>query len=448
MKLRRGKSGGPSTPPPPFPSSPLDLPGSGCLSPEERVVLLLASPFPGAGMLEAAMALGSRPSFDWATCLEHARRLWVHPALAQAVLSQDPSLEMRLPTPVRAQLRLATFGARVRWRWCIETLAPVLEAWRARAIRPTLIKGAALQAAWLPPEARLLNDVDIWVPSRRLEEACQVLEEGGFTRSRVDLAAPPGERAPAVARTWVRRQANGLRQLSVDLHHRLLPARVPCGLDAEECVGRGRTVALGDGEVTVFSPEDSVILLGAHLVKDGVVRLQTVADVVTLLEGGASGRRPDFADLAARALATGSAGSTSLALRWGRAGGARVPEGIIHLLEAAAPAARTANAVLVDARALFPRFRMRTVARGALRSFYGPEGGGLLGAWRSTLSGIARADAWLGRTRPATWYHLVRSLPLVPGFLALAVLSRALAGAGRMGSAERVNGLFWRLRER
>lgn len=275
-----------------------------------------------------------------------------------------------------------------------------------------------------------------------------MLEEEGFTRSRVDLVAPPRARATAVARTWVKLQAKGPQRPSVDLHHRLLPARVPCALEAEECAGRGRSVALGDGEVTVFSPEDSVILLGGHLVKDGVVQLQTVADLVTLLEGGTSGQRPDYPELAARALEAGSAGSTSLALRWGRAGGACVPEGIIEQLEAAAPAARSANAVLLDARALSPRFPIRTVARGALRSRYGLDAGGLLAAWTTTLSGIVRADAWLDRAPPATWYHMARSVPLVPGFLALAGLSAALSGVGRLGTAEWVNGLFWRRRER
>ncbi|NJD18153.1 MAG: nucleotidyltransferase family protein [Gemmatimonadetes bacterium] len=444
MGVVREQSGGGSHAGPPYPASPLELPGVGRLSPEEQVVLLTARPSPARSALDAAAELSRGSSFSWARCFEIARMLWVHASVARAVLSGGSPLEPGLPSPIREQLRLAMFASTVRWRSTLRTLAPVLSAWREVGIRPALLKGVAVQAAWLPPGARLLNDVDLWVPTGRLDEACQILEAHGFSRSPVDLAAPPEAKKAAVARTWIKRGAGSVKGLSVDLHHQLLPQRVPCALSAEECAARGQTVSLEGIEVIVFSPEDSVVLLGGHLVKDTAVRLQTVADVVAFLEPGPPDGGPDFARLEARALESGAAASTSLALRWGKAAGAHVPEDVIRSLEATAPAARASNAVLVDARALFPRFRLRTVARGALGARYRLEGGRVRTAWSATLSGIRGADAWLGRGGLSSWYRMARSVPLVPAFLGAARLSAFLTARGEARLADRVNGLFWR----
>jgi hypothetical protein len=396
--------------------------------------------------MEEALRLGSTPGFDWEVALDRARRLWVHPLLSRSVLSPSSPLSSLPPPPVAEALHLSAFAARIRWASSLRAMEPVVQRWDEAGIQVTLLKGAALQATLFPSGTRMLNDIDLWVPPERMSEAASSLLAEGFTRSPIDLALGEAQQLRLSAWTFHKQQEGAPAPVTVDLHGRLFDESFPFRLDGAACGAAGSEVPFAGSRARVFNREDAVVLAACHVMKEMVVKLQTVADLAALVGPGPDGRGADLDAVSARALEAGAAGPTSLALRWARVAGARVPEGRIRDLEAACPGARRATAVFLDARAVVPGFRVRAVAKHALRVGYRPSTGREdTSALAATVSGIQGNRPPLGSgkwwSEAALW---LKSAPLTAACLGIAGTSAALSKRGACGWAGRVNHLLWR----
>lgn len=433
-----GQHGGSRGGGPPSPACPLDVPGADRLSVEARAVLLAARLAPPEADLEVAAALAEDPEFDWDRWFDLACRLWLHPTLALVALDRHNALGGVVPDDVRSRLELAVFAARARWRSYVHLLGPVLWAWKDEEIPVLALKGAALQATVFPVGSRLLNDVDLFVPPERIEDAHRVLVAAGFRRHH-----PEGGILGEPAWTYLRSEEGGLAALTVDLHRRLVPGRAAGPLDGTDCAAAGADAMFGDVPIRVPSPEDSVVLAGVHIAKDMAVKALAPADLAAVYRGGGGYPGVDPERLVARAGEAGAEGATGLALRWARAAGAAVPDGLIARLEGAARGSLAANAVLFDARALVSTHRLRTVARFGLKGAFAGRSTWGWSAHRDVVRDVFVGSRDVGRSRFVAALEALRGVALVAPAAAAAAASARRLRAGDFEGAARMNDVLW-----
>jgi hypothetical protein len=416
----------------------LDLPGASRLSPELRALLLLARLDPPAADLQRAADMAGRADFDWARLAGLAWRLWIHPLVARSLLDSRGPFAKIVPMDVRTFLAPAALVARSRWSSYRDAVAPLLRAWDARGVKPAILKGAALGLTTYPTGARLLNDLDLWVPSEAFDEAAADLAAAGFTRRSPGHGSAEEDRREHVGWSFAR-DAGGVGELRVDLHYRLHPGHSPFHLDPRVCAERGWTVSLDGVPVRVFRPEDAVVHLGIQMAGDVYVKVQTVADLHAILS------RPgvDFAALERCALDAGAGGPAALALRWARAAGAPIPDGLEERLEGSSPAYRWATAILTDARTVDPERSMRAAATLSLEALYAPTGSERRRLLRRIPLVVAERQKRAGVNLLSRGWRSVRAIPLTALMLGLAGTS-AFAARRWPALSQRLTGLVFR----
>lgn len=399
---------------PSFASSVVELPGSDLLTDEERVTVLLSRLDPPAAVLESAAIVSSASTFDWMRVVECATRLWVHPLVAGNALG--PPIAATLPDAARRAWLLAQLAGRVRWSAYQRLLAPVVDQWADDGIEVTLLKGAGLAATLYPEGSRLVNDLDLRVPTERLDEASTALERHGLVRD-----DPPGE--DPNGRTFVVPGPADRTPLVVDLHGDLESAASPFELTAGRWAQRGIAADFAGTPVRVFRREDQFVHLASQLARDVVIKLHRVTDLVALVESGAAAL--EWPRLRASAIEAKACGAVALGLRWAAAAGATIPHDWIAEMEALHPDSRASNDILLDARALLPRFRLRAAAHPIL--------GGGYASPDDRRSMIAAFPGKVWRRQRASGVPLVRAVwKSVESPLALAASVAAIRLAARL----------------
>jgi hypothetical protein len=414
------------------------VPGARSVSTATLVTTVLAKLDPSADDLALAAELVARPSFDWVELLERSSSLWVHPLVARAALDPGGPLLPLVPSDIRRALAVAPLVARARWRQYEEGLESVLRACEVEGIALVLLKGAALGLTHYPPGTRILNDFDVWVSPDRFEDATRVLVDRGFRRVVVMGGTADENRRTMTGWTFVREGENVGASLAVDLHYRLQPSHASFTLDAGAAAERGEQGRYAGVPVRLFRPEDGVVHLATQIGNDFVVKLQTIADLHALLGGDL-----DFAALERAAHEATAAGPVALALRWARASGRGVPEGLVERLERSASGCGVATGVLFDLRAVDPSFALSTVSLLTLRGWYAPRGRARFRVLASVPATIAEQLRRAGAGRLRRYWLSARSVLLMG---ATWVLARAHAtdGRGRFSA----NRWLWRRRNR
>lgn len=168
----------------------------------------------------------------------------------------DPKVKDHLDA---ARAQAAHHERAVRWE-----INRVLYALRDTEVEPVLLKGAAYILADLPPRrGRLVSDVDILVPKRRLPDVERALLEAGWWWMKLE---PYDQR---YYRTWMHELPplrHRERRSILDVHHTILPESGRLKPDPDQLFAAARP--LQDG-LRVLAPEDMVLHSAAHLFQDG-----------------------------------------------------------------------------------------------------------------------------------------------------------------------------------
>lgn len=240
----------------------------------------------------ASLSLG-----QWDDLLRRARNAGVLWRLAELIrrAGVEDTLSPKVQDHLLAARRLADHHRRcVRW-----------EANRLhRALAPTgaqvvLLKGAAYILADLPPaRGRLVSDVDILVPKRRLRAVEQALLAGGWEPMKLDLYDQ------RYYRTWMHELPplqHRQRGSVVDVHHTILPESGRLHPDADALLAAARPVK-GSG-LYMLSPADMVLHGAVHLFQDGDLAggLRDLIDLDDLLRHFGRGEPAFWRELAGRA---------------------------------------------------------------------------------------------------------------------------------------------------
>jgi hypothetical protein len=180
-----------------------------------------------------------------------------------------------VPDEIAGQLRDAHTVATLRsslLRRELTTVAPRLAD--ACGTEPLAFKGPVVSELMYEPRTlRPYADLDLLVPSSRLEAAAEALVAGGYRR---DLHLRPGFAERYRHDLHLSRQ-DGKLQLGIDLHWRISDDALGTQL-AHEGIESDR-IAIDGVEVGCPSPADHLLILAVHFVGDRQRRLLWIEDI-------------------------------------------------------------------------------------------------------------------------------------------------------------------------
>lgn len=195
------------------------------------------------------------PVAGWGTIASVASAHLVTPALAVALRGATS-----LPGDFADYLAAIHQLAASRNRRIEEEIALVLHGLGGVGIRPVLLKGSAMLAAGVYPDpaARILGDLDIFVPTGQLDRASACLDALGFVTSE-DAASADARRShdlPArMHPDW---------PAAIELHRRLIHRSAQDLLNIETCRPSLLALEFGGLPALVLSPTDQVTHSIAH----------------------------------------------------------------------------------------------------------------------------------------------------------------------------------------
>ena len=193
-------------------------------------------------------------------------------------------VEGSVPAHVRARLEAARRGNIIAHLMRVHALRDALRELDQRGVPTVALKGIALaHMVYADPTLRPMQDIDIWVPSDRLDDAAQALQIAGFhTPRRHDGLWHPGERTPAVERILEIRKTPLLFELHGSLRSWAgLPAHV-----SETAWARSHETQIDGLNVRVLAPTDMLLHVGLHLSRKDLFRsgLAGLLDLRLVLE--------------------------------------------------------------------------------------------------------------------------------------------------------------------
>ena len=169
-----------------------------------------------------------------------------------------------LPVDVARNLRLAYYVAVGDAALRQTELVKVLSTLNAAHLQPVVFKGAALAHTVYPDSAcRPMGDIDIWLPDRQMDLACDLLANLGYHR--VDKSERP---AALMANNGGEIQFYGNEPSGlVELHWGVFPGewlRRVATVDETAILQRCKPAKLAGIPALVLDAEDSLIQLGVH----------------------------------------------------------------------------------------------------------------------------------------------------------------------------------------
>lgn len=230
-------------------------------------------------------------SLPWADLLAEADRQRVAPLLYHRLCAGEGW--PLVPQPWAAHLHARFQESALRNALYLVSLEAALAALNRQAIRPILLKGAALAYTLYPhPALRPMGDLDLWVEPGDFDRAAEALLRAGWQ------PAIPGQeallRAEVTHHLALRNPGGFPREL--ELHQRWMtlpvPLRVPGG---EESVRRRAVpMRIGSAEARILEPVDHFIYLAAHLARhaaeeDLLIRYADLALLVEMESAGLDG---------------------------------------------------------------------------------------------------------------------------------------------------------------
>lgn len=221
---------------------------------------------------------------DWSAVQEVAARHRVLPLFLHNV---DAVLGECLPDAVRDQIREHQRRLQIRTAFLTGELGRIFQLFEDEGLPVLALKGPilALQAY---DDAALRNyvDLDILVPRERFSKADRLLRTIGYKYSseKQKLTGWRKRLALYIFGQWQFRRKKGA--LDVDLHTRVMPPGYTLASDFGLFWERSRPVQLQeDVTVQAFAPEDMVLILAHHGLKNQWRALKYAADLGGLIRG-------------------------------------------------------------------------------------------------------------------------------------------------------------------
>lgn len=365
----------------------------------QQHLLTLLRDEPTAQAIARAAALDEN---QWREVIAAAEALGVAPLLP----GRAERLQVPLPAPIRLQLRGILQSHTARNLNMLGQFNVLARALQEQGVDFMPMKGVHLcTSLYENIGERPSWDIDLLVPLGDIGQTLAVIEKAGYRASRpfdLDLEVRNYHHVPA----YVKRGAPPL-----EIHWTLLNPRFQNGLSWQELWERSVPARVGDVDVRVFSPEDLLIYLCAHVAYQHIYidSVRSLYDIKLLLRQ--SGKL-DWGAITARARTWGLANSVYLTLRLtDELLGGPLPDSVWQGLRPPAFNERLVEAAL---RRMLEHSETSPVVRAVWSRRSLPER--LKGLWgrlmvpRSVLAGRyhLRPDSW-----KVSWYYFVRARDLL-----------------------------------
>lgn len=223
--------------------------------------------------------VGSPAGLDWERIVQAAHWHEVAPTLGQPATD---SLPEGTPDWVQEILNDAHAANARRVRLLGEQLVAVVVRLRVSGVDSLPFRGPLLAAQFYPDVwSRSCENLDLLIPSDRLRAAGEALSREGYR------FAPGTETMGEVAQWHVEHTARFCHPKSgqkVCLHAQIVPRRYAYRLDFSRLWQRARTQSLPAGRVASLSPEDWLLILSLHAIKNGFwPRLKLACDLARVI---------------------------------------------------------------------------------------------------------------------------------------------------------------------
>ncbi len=218
---------------------------------------------------------------DWETLQREARR---HRVLSLFYHVLEKLLGPRLPSPILDRIQQHRRGVRVQNTFVIQELKRVTQRFEEAGVPLLVMKGPVLaETAYGDIALRQSVDADVAVPEDQFSEADRLLQEIGYEHAAKRKALTGWRKSLAryLDGQWEFARGNAF---VLDVHTRLMPPRYSFPSDFHRFWQRARRVQLTEeAAVQGFSPEDQVLVLAHHGIKNQWRALRHVVDIAAVV---------------------------------------------------------------------------------------------------------------------------------------------------------------------
>lgn len=219
---------------------------------------------------------------DWATVRREARRHRVLPFFFRVL---DRLLGTQLPNSIRDQIEEHRRGVRIQNTFLAQELGRVAQQFEDAALPLLTMKGPVLaKTAYNDLAARQSVDMDVVVPSHEFSEADHTLHDLGYeyAAKRKRITGWRKTFSLYLDGQWQFARAGGT--FSFDVHTRVMPPGYPFPSTFQPFWERARKVPLSeDVRVWGFAPEDMILILSYHGIKNQWRALKYIVDLAELI---------------------------------------------------------------------------------------------------------------------------------------------------------------------
>lgn len=267
---------------------------------------------------------------DWDTLMALAGRLHVLPLFAHRLI--QPNSGVHLPPVVREQLRHRYLMNAARNLKLYRELATIVEVLEAHGIQVIVLKGMHLaQTVYSNIALRQIGDIDILVPPRQAQSACDALLAIGYKRHTGQLRAVDSE----VMLSFLPHVAPLMKSgcSSVEIHESITIPNQPLFIDMDGIWGRAEPLNQAGMKMRGLCPEDLLLHICEHVsyhhrFEWGLRPYCDIAQIIYYF-----GERLDWSSLCERAEHWGCARGIALAMAVAnKLIGALVPQFVIDSL--------------------------------------------------------------------------------------------------------------------
>ncbi len=236
---------------------------------------------PDAARREAVQSF-LEAGLDWEAVQRRARWHRVLPLFFQAL---EDLLGPTLPPPMCEQIREHRRGVRIQNTFVAQELARVHRRFEDAGLPLLAMKGPVLaQEAYGDIALRHSVDADVAIPSDQFSEADRLLKDLGYeyAAKRKGMSGWRASLSRYLDGQWEFARGS---TFTLDVHTRLMPPGYSFASDFHPFWERARPIRLSDDAVVQgFSPEDRLLVLIHHGIKNQWRALRHVADVAAVIQ--------------------------------------------------------------------------------------------------------------------------------------------------------------------
>jgi hypothetical protein len=224
---------------------------------------------------------------DWSLVRREAQR---HRVLPQFFRALEDLLGSHLSTPIRKKIEEHRRGIRIQNTFLLEELGRIVRHFKTAGLPLLTMKGPVLaKTAYADLAARRSVDLDIVVRREQFFDVDRALRDLGYeyAASRKQLTGWRKTLSLYLDGQWQFTRAGGT--FNLDVHTRVMPPGYSLPATFAPFWKRARTVSLGKGNsVRGFAPEDMILILSYHGIKNQWRALKYIVDLAELIRSTSS----------------------------------------------------------------------------------------------------------------------------------------------------------------